>query len=282
MSHSTLSLQSKFKLASGHEIPRLGFGVAYGFGKDEDPAELTKPSVLEALKVGYRHLDTAQMYGNEALVGEAVRESGIQREDIFITSKVPAGQDPVQGVNDSLKAIGFNYLDLYLIHNPPAGTENRLKMYKGLLEAKAQGKIRDVGVSNFGVRHLEEIKNAGLELPAVNQLEIHPFCQQRPIVDFCRAHNIAIEAYCPIIRGKMDNPIIVELAKKYGKEPAQVLLRWSLQHDFIPLVRSSNPGRILSNTQIYDFVLEDEDVKKLDALDLGAKGAISWNPVNVE
>ncbi|CAL1708216.1 unnamed protein product [Somion occarium] len=260
MAASALTFQSTVKLLSGYEIPRLGFGVAYGFGKEEDPLELTKPGVLEALKVGYRHIDSAQLYRNEREVGEAVRESGLKREDVFVTSKVPDEGEPLASVDASLKALGFDYIDLYLIHSPPAGKENRLTKYKALLEAK---------------------REAGLELPSVNQVELHPFCQQRPIIEYCNKHNIAVEAYCPVIRGKLDDPVIVDIAKKHGKEPAQVLLRWSLQHDLIPLVRSSNPARILSNTQIYDFALDEDDVKRLDALDRGAEGAISWNPIDV-
>ncbi|CAL1708215.1 unnamed protein product [Somion occarium] len=281
MAASALTFQSTVKLLSGYEIPRLGFGVAYGFGKEEDPLELTKPGVLEALKVGYRHIDSAQLYRNEREVGEAVRESGLKREDVFVTSKVPDEGEPLASVDASLKALGFDYIDLYLIHSPPAGKENRLTKYKALLEAKRQGKVRTVGVSNYNIHHIEEIREAGLELPSVNQVELHPFCQQRPIIEYCNKHNIAVEAYCPVIRGKLDDPVIVDIAKKHGKEPAQVLLRWSLQHDLIPLVRSSNPARILSNTQIYDFALDEDDVKRLDALDRGAEGAISWNPIDV-
>ncbi|KAK7685357.1 hypothetical protein QCA50_011721 [Cerrena zonata] len=278
----TLTIESTVKLNSGYEIPRFGFGVAYGYGKVEDPLELTVPGVLEAFKVGYRHIDSAQLYRNEREVGQALRKSGIKREDVYITSKVPEDGDPTASIDASLAAFQFEYIDLYLIHSPPPGKETRLKLWRALLEAKKLGKIRSAGVSNYNIHHLEEIREAGLEIPSVNQIELQPFCQQKPIVEYCRKHDIAVEAYCPIIRGKMDDPVIVDIAKKHNKEPAQVLLRWSLQHGLIPLVRSSNPARILSNSQVYDFALDEDDMKRLDALDCGDEGAISWNPIHVQ
>ncbi|THG98279.1 hypothetical protein EW026_g3882 [Hermanssonia centrifuga] len=238
-----LSLATTRLLTSGHNIPILGFGVAYGFGKSEDPAELTKPCVLEAFKVGYSVL---------------------------------------AAVDASLKATKFDYLDLYLIHSPPSGTSRRIEAWRALVDAKKQGKIRSIGVSNYNVKHIEEIKKAGYELPSINQVELHPFCQQSPIVEYCHANNIVVEAYCPILRGKMDDPIIVDIAQKLNKEPAQVLLRWSLQRGFVPLVRSSNPTRIKSNAAVFDFELDEDDVNRLNGLDQDAEGAISWNPVDVE
>ncbi|KAH8102048.1 Aldo/keto reductase [Cristinia sonorae] len=290
---SSLTFQSTLRLSSGNQIPRLGFGAAFNFGKAEDVAAVSKPSLLEALRVGYRHIDTAQMYNNEIYVGQAVREFGLKREDVFITSKVPStSQDGLAAVDASLKDLGLDYIDLYLIHSPPRGKDARLKLWREILAAKKAGKIRSAGVSNFNERQLEEIKSAGLELPSVNQVELHPLCKQRPIVNYCNANSIAIEAYCPIIRGRLDNQqldpkfaslhkLVDSLAKKYERDYAQILLRWSLQKGFIPLVRSSNPARIASNAQIYDFDLTDEEVDALDALD-DENGHISWNPVNVE
>jgi len=149
-----------------------------------------------------------------------------------------------------------------------------------LLESKAAGKIRSVGVSNYNVHHIEEIKKAGYELPSVNQIELHPFLQQTEIVKYCNENNIVVQAYCPIVRGKMDNPTIAALATKYNRDPAHILLRWSLQKGFVPLPKSDTPSRIHSNVNLYDFELTEDDIQKLDALDLGKAGAISWNPVD--
>ncbi|KAH6914349.1 Aldo/keto reductase [Coprinopsis sp. MPI-PUGE-AT-0042] len=276
---SALSISSTAKLSSGYVIPLLGFGVY------QNQRSTTKNSCLEAFKAGYRHVDSARMYRNEEQVGEAVRESGLNREDLFITTKIASSdhgyESTKRGVEESLKKFGFDYVDLYLIHDPLSGKKRRLETYKALLEAKEAGKIRSVGVSNYGVHHLEEIKDAGLEAPTVNQLEIHPFCQQRPIVDYCKKSNIVVEAYCPILKGNMDHPVFEEIAKKNGnREPAQILIRWSLQKGFVPLPKSATPSRIHSNANLYDFELSQEDMEKLDALDQGDDGAISWNPVN--
>jgi len=175
-----------------------------------------------------------------------------------------------------------DYIDLFLIHNPHSGRERRLETYRALQEARAAGKIRSVGVSNYGVKHLHEIQEAGFEMPSVNQIELHPFCQQKPIVDYCRKHSIVIQAYCPLIRGKMDHPTITELAEKHRRDPAHILLRWSLQKGYVPLPKSATPARINSNAQLYDFALDVDDMAQLDALDRGSKGAVSWNPVDVD
>ncbi|KAL4074328.1 NADP-dependent oxidoreductase domain-containing protein [Scleroderma citrinum] len=257
-------------------MPLLGFGV---YQNDD-----AKPSVLEALRAGYRHIDSAQMYRNEGAVGEAVKASGIPREELFITTKCNStthGYDStLKGVDLSLARFGFDYIDLFLIHDPFSGAERRLATYRALLDAQAAGKIRSVGVSNYGVRHLNEIKNAGLPMPAVNQIELHPFCQHRPIVEYCRAHSIVVQAYCPLIRGRMDHPVIQEVARKHNRDPAQILIRWSLQKGFVPLPKSVTPTRIRSNAIVYDFELSPEDMGQLDSLDLGQEGAILWNPVD--
>ncbi|KII91988.1 hypothetical protein PLICRDRAFT_50441 [Plicaturopsis crispa FD-325 SS-3] len=272
----SFTFESTARLSSGYDIPLLGFGV---FQNND-----AKPSVAEALRVGYTHIDSAQMYKNEAQVGDAVRESGIDRSDLFITSKIlgvnQGYERTLASVEESLDEFDFDYLDLFLIHDPKPGKEKRLATYRALLEKRDEGKIRSVGVSNYGVRHLEEIREAGLELPAVNQIELHPRCQQKSIVAYCRAHNILVQAYSPIMRGNFDEPIIQKLAKKYSKEPAQILLRWSLQKGYNPLVKSATPARIQSNVQLYDFNLSNEDMAQLDSLDRGDKGALLWNPVS--
>ncbi|KAG1813793.1 NADP-dependent oxidoreductase domain-containing protein [Suillus variegatus] len=257
-------------------MPLLGFGVYQNF--------TTRASVLEALRAGFRHVDSAQAYRNEAAVGEAVRDSGIDRGELFITTKCISknhGYDStLKGVDESLAKFGFEYIDLFLIHDPYSGSERRLATYRALQDARDAGKIRSIGVSNYGIKHLEEIADAKYDMPAVNQIELHPFCQQRPIVDYCREHSIVVQAYCPIMRGKMDHPIIQTIAQNHGRDAAQVLLRWSLQKGFVPLPKSATPERIRSNTQLYDFELEPEEMEQLDGLDRGKEGSISWNPVD--
>ncbi|KAF8513844.1 NADP-dependent oxidoreductase domain-containing protein [Hysterangium stoloniferum] len=257
-------------------MPKLGLGVY----RNDD----CKPACLAALKDGYRHIDSARMYRNEKQVGEAVRESGIKREDIFITSKIASPDHGYEKclavVDESLLNFEFDYIDLYLIHDPLAGTEKRVATYRALLEAKKEGKIRTVGVSNYSVKHLEEIKEAGLETPAINQIELHPFCQQRPIVEYCAKNNIIVQAYCPLVRGKFDNPMLQAVSKKHSKDVAQVLVRWSLQKGLVPLPKSSQPSRVVSNADVYDFELDNGDMEAIDALDQGKAGAISWNPVD--
>lgn len=290
----TLTIKSAVKLTSGYSMPLLGFGVYQNYN--------AKPSVLEAFQVGYRHIDSAQAYKNEGAVGEAVRDSGIPREELFISgfhwipkcvtthislteatkcaSKTHGYDSTLKGVEESLARFGFDYIDLFLIHDPFSGAQRRLDTYRGLLDAQKAGKIRTVGVSNYGIKHLDEIKTAGLPMPAINQIELHPLCQQRPIVEYCRAHAIVVQAYCPIIRGQMGHLAIQAVANKYGRDPAQILIRWSLQNGFVPLPKSSTPNRIRSNAAVYDFELAPGDMEDLNALDLGKAGAVSWNPVD--
>lgn len=259
-------------------MPLLGFGV---YQMDE-----ALPHVLTAFKAGYRHVDSAQMYRNEEDVGKAVRQSGLAREDVFITTKCNSRshgyESTLRGVDESLRKFGFDYIDLFLIHDAYSGKEKRLATYKALLEARDAGKIRTVGVSNYGVKHLEEIAAAGFETPAVNQIELHPFCQQRPIVEYCKTHSIVVQAYCPVIRGQLNHPLFLRLAEKHNHDPAQIVLRWSLQKGFVPLPKSATTSRIYSNAELYDFELSTEEVAELDALDRGKEGAVSWNPVDAE
>ncbi|KAH8828558.1 NADP-dependent oxidoreductase domain-containing protein [Flagelloscypha sp. PMI_526] len=214
-------------------MPALGFGVFQ--------SSSAKSSVSEALRAGYRHIDSAQYYRNEAQVGQAVRESELSREDVFLTSKVLSYGAGYQGVHsavvESLKRFKFEYLDLFLLHDPNGGKRHRLASWKALLELKAAGKLRNTGVSNFGVKHLQEIKDAGMELPSVNQIELHPLCQQRPIVEFCLANDIVVQAYSPLLQGNLSHPMFSQIAEKHNKTPAQVVLRWSLQKGFVPVTQ---------------------------------------------
>lgn len=274
-----LSITSTVRLSTGYDMPRIGFGVYQNFSATE--------STLEALKAGYRLIDTAQVYRNEAHVAAAVRASGIDRKEVFIVtkcvSKTHGYESTKLGLDESLAKMKLDYIDLFLIHDPYSGKKLRLETYKALLEGKAAGKIRSVGVSNYNVKNMEEIVEAGYELPSVNQIELHPFCQQSPIVKYCKAHNIVVQAYCPIIRGKrMDHHVLQDLATKYARDPAQILLRWSLQSGYIPLPKSAMSSRIQSNIDLYGFELTSEEMEILDGLDCGKEGAVSWNPVNVD
>ncbi|KAF8838615.1 Aldo/keto reductase [Paxillus ammoniavirescens] len=270
-------------LNSGYPMPTIGLGVF----ENLECAEACEA----ALKVGYRMIDSARYYQNEAQVGEAVRKSNVPREDIFIISKIYhpdfGYEKTLDSVRESVEQLGCGYFDLYLIHSPHGGPEKRLATYRALLKAKSENLIRSVGVSNYGPTHIAEIENAGLELPAVNQIELHPFCQQRLIVSFCNTKGIIVQAYSPLVRGDvagkgngMDNVVVSEIAKKQAKSPAQVLIRWSLQKGLVPLPKSSSRSRIEENFKVFDFHLDGEDMAALDALDKGADGAVTWNPVD--
>ncbi|OCF39841.1 aldo-keto reductase [Kwoniella heveanensis CBS 569] len=277
-----LALDSSIKLASGHSIPRLGYGVYQARSTE------CENGVKDALKSGYRHIDSAQAYHNEDIVGRAVAASGVPRSEVFLTTKympshqvIPAS-DVYSVIQKSLKRIdnGGRYIDLMLIHAPFGGEQGRKNNWEALARAQKEGWIRDIGVSNFGVPHLKSLPSPK---PSINQIELHPFCQQREIVTYCHAQGIAVQAYSPLIRADKDrykNPVLVGIAEKYKKEVAQVLIRWSLQKGYIPLPKSVTPSRIKSNAEIYDFELDADDMKALDGLDEGAEGACTWNPVD--
>ncbi|KAG8927183.1 hypothetical protein FRC03_003548 [Tulasnella sp. 419] len=277
-----LAISSTVMLTSGHTMPALGLGVF----QNHDCADAIKTAV----DAGYRHIDSAIYYRNEKEVGEAVREAvaesggNLKREDLFITSKIMSqnhGYDnTIKTVQQSLKRFKLDYLDLFLIHDPYSGTQKRLQTWRALIKLRDEGKLMTVGVSNYGQHHIEEIKSAGLETPAVNQLELHPWCQQRSLVEYCFRNNIAVQAYSPLTKGvHLKDPVLVKLAKKHNKDTAQILIRWSLQKGFICLPKSSTPARVISNSQVYDFELDAEDMRTLDSLDQGADGAVTWHPV---
>jgi len=260
------------------KIPRLGFGVF------KAPQDVTVNACLEALKAGYRHIDTAQAYHNEAEVGEAIRKSNIPREEIFVTTKIanPGGstEKSYKQCLASVEKMGLDYVDLFLIHSPVSGLEARKEVWAALEQLQKDGKTKSIGVSNFGVHHLEELKGyATVFPPAVNQIELHPWFQQKDIVKWCKDNGVVVEAYCPIVRNKKkDDPILNEIAKKYGKTTTQVLIRWSLQQGWVPLPKSEATERIKANADIYDFELSKEDDQKLKDLDQGREGGISWQP----
>jgi len=270
---------------SQHKIPQIGFGVYLS------PKDVCVKSCKKAFDAGYRHIDTAQYYANEEQVGQALAESGLPRKDVYITSKVLSPAEDVESTYEKVaesveKLAGKDgYADLFLVHSPNGGKEARKTMWLALVLAQDRGKVRDIGVSNYGIQHIEEMSTIHVEevsttrkdavLPVVNQIELHPWCQQREIVEYCKDHDIVIEAYCPIVRNeKANDDTLVGIAKKHDKEPNQVLIRWSLQKGFVPLPKSDTPSRIVTNADVYGFELDKEDMDKLDGLDQGAKGAI--------
>jgi methylglyoxal/glyoxal reductase len=259
-----LTLKSSAKLNNGVEIPYLGLGVY-----QSPPGEITLRAVKYALKIGYRQIDTAELYGNEKDVGRALRESGIRREDVFITTKVwnsHQGYDStLYACEGSLGRLGLSYVDLYLIHWPVQGLGD--ETWRAMIKLLHQGKARAIGVSNYSIRELNELLEKSDIVPAVNQVEFHPFLYQEELLRFCKNNNIQLEAYSPLTRGKrLNHPKILELAKKYNKTPAQVLIRWSLQHNVIVIPKSIHEARIKENSQVFDFQLEPKDMKLLDSL----------------
>jgi diketogulonate reductase-like aldo/keto reductase len=260
-----LTLESKAKLNNGVEIPYLGLGVY-----QSPPGEITLRAVRYALKIGYRHIDTAELYGNEMDVGRALLESGIRRDDVFITTKVwnsHQGYDStLYACERSLGRLGLSYVDLYLIHWPVQGLGD--ETWRSMIKLLRQGKARAIGVSNYSIRELNElIDKSDVVVPAVNQVEFHPFLYQEELLQFCKNNKIQLEAYSPLTRAKrINHPSVVEMAKKYGKTPAQVMIRWSLQHDVIVIPKSIHEHRILENSQVFDFQIESKNMKLLDSM----------------
>jgi len=253
-------------LNNGVEIPQLGLGVF-----QVDPAA-TKRITLDALEVGYRHIDTAEMYRNEAEVGQAVRESSIDRADIFVTSKLnnpfhhpDQVRSAFQGTLDSLD---IGYVDLFLIHWPlPKSDVDYLDTWKAMEGLLDGGLVRAVGVSNFQVAHLQRLLDGASIVPAVNQIELHPYLTQNELRDFDRAHGIATEAWSPIARGKvLDDPVVTAIAADIGRTPAQVVLRWQLQRGEIIFPKSNSRSRIEENFALFDFTLSDEQIAAVSAL----------------
>ena len=259
-------------LNSGHSIPQLGLGVWA-----VDPSD-TERVVLEAMELGYRHIDTAAAYGNEEGVGKAIAASGLPRGDIFVTTKLPNHEHGTDVVRDSLRAsldrLGLDYVDLYLIHWPVPSGNRYVETWQTFEELAAEGLIRSIGVSNFLPEHLDRLLSETDTVPAVNQIELHPIFQQRDVVEYCRANGIQIEGWSPLGSGKYDlggMPAIAAAAEAHGKTPAQVVLRWHLQRDVIVFPKSSHPERLRQNFELFDFELTDEELAAIDALDRGER-----------
>jgi len=265
----SFTIQSRVRLSNGVEIPRFGLGVY-----QSPPGRITQDVVKYALKTGYRHIDTAYIYGNESDVGKALHDSRIHRDEVFITTKLwntrDVGYDSaLRSCEDSLRRLGLAYVDLYLIHWPVRGIgNNTIEIWKAMVHLLREGKARAIGVSNFSIDDLKQILNDSDVLPAVNQVEFHPFLYQKDLLSFCDRNSIQLEAYSPLTRGRrLNHPTIVNIAKNYdNKTPAQILIRWSLQHNLVVIPKSIHEHRILQNSQVFDLELRAEDMKFLDSL----------------
>ena len=267
------------QLNDGHTIPQLGFGVF-----QIDPAE-TAQAVAEALEVGYRHIDTAEMYGNEQEVGEAVRASGLDREEVFVTSKLNNGfhrpDDARRAFDGTLSELGFDYVDLFLIHwpLPTLYDGDYVSTWKTLEEFQRDGRARSIGVSNFQVAHLERLAAECDVVPAVNQIELHPYLLNEEVRAHGEANGIATQAWSPIAQGAvLDDPVVTAIADRVGRSPAQVVLRWHLQRGSIVFPKSTTPARIRENFELFDFELDAGDIEQIDALDRGEGGRTGPNP----
>jgi len=266
-------------LNDGNEIPQLGFGVY------QIEPENTAEAVGRALEIGYRHVDTAEMYGNEKEVGEAIRASGLDRSDVFVTSKLSnAFHEPDEArraFDTTLSDLGFDYVDLFLIHwpLPTAYNGDYVSTWKALEGFKADGRARSIGVSNFQVEHLERLAAETETVPAVNQIEVHPYLTNETVRGYGREHGIATEAWSPIAQGAvLDDPTIGEIAEKVGKTPAQVVLRWHIERGDIVFPKSVTPARMEENFRLFDFELDGPDVEAISALDKGEDGRTGPHP----
>jgi 2,5-diketo-D-gluconate reductase A len=267
------------ELNDGHTIPQLGFGVF-----KIPPAE-TERAVAVALEVGYRHIDTAEMYRNEEGVGQAVRRSGLDRGEVFVTSKLNNGfhrpDDARVAFDGTLKTLGFDYVDLFLIHwpLPTLYGGDFVSTWRTLEEFHADGRARSIGVSNFQVHHLERLAAETETVPAVNQIEAHPYLTNDEVRAYDREHAIATEAWSPIAKGRLlDDATITAIADRLGRTPAQVTLRWHLQRGDIVFPKSTTPSRIRENFEIFDFELSEEDMAAISALDRGEAGRTGPHP----
>jgi 2,5-diketo-D-gluconate reductase A len=267
------------ELNNGDSIPQLGFGVF------QIEPEDTARAVEEALKVGYRHIDTAEMYGNESGVGEGIRASGLDRSDVYVTSKLNNGfhhpGDARRAFERTLGELGFEYVDLFLIHWPlPTRYDGDfVSTWRTLEDFEGDGRSRSIGVSNFQVAHLERLAEETDTVPAVNQVELHPYFQNEEVRAYGETHGIATEAWSPIAQGAvLDDPVITGIADRLGRSAAQVVLRWHIQRGNVVIPKSVTPERIRENFELFDFELEPGDMAQIDGLDRGEAGRTGPHP----
>ncbi|KAG8527852.1 uncharacterized protein KY384_006768 [Bacidia gigantensis] len=288
MAQSAYSLSSTVKVNNGSSIPLIQLGVYMVSGQ-----ETMNHAVHTALGAGYRGIDSAEWYQNEREVGRAVRsflsspdnKASLRREDIEFTTKLKSNisySATRKSIKRSIEESGLGYIDLYLLHSPYGGKSKRLECWRAVEDAIGEGEIKIGGVSNFGIKHLEELLASTPRVtPAVNQVEIHPFNTQSKLSKFCQKKGIVVQAWGPLVRGmRMEHHTISSLAKKYTCSPAQLLIRWSLQHGYVPLPKSVTPHRIIENGQVHDVEIEAFDMEKLDALDEHL--VTDWDPTNTD
>ena len=266
---------------SGNTVPRIGLNdentmPVLGLGVGELSDSETEHSVSTALELGYRLIDTAAVYGNEAAVGRAIAASGIPRAELFITTKLAVADEGFQGAQDAVKAslerLGLDYLDLYLIHWPVPAHGKYIDSFGGMMRSQADGHIKSIGVCNFNVEHLNDVVDLAFFVPAVNQIELHPLLNQAELRAVNAEHGVVTEAYSPLGVGKvLENPVVTAIAASYGKSPAQVVIRWNLQLGNVVIPRSSSAERISENLDVFGFELSTEDMDALNGLNDGTR-----------
>lgn len=256
-------LKDSATLSNGIQMPWIGLG-SYKM----NDGDVVESSVKHAIHTGYRSIDTAAFYGNEEGIGKAVKESGVSREELFITTKVwntNQGYEPtLQAFEESRKKLGLEYLDLYLIHWPVKGQYK--ETWRAIEHLYKEGFARAIGVCNFKVHHLKDLVEDCSIMPMVNQVEFHPLLSQKEVLSYCKENRIQLEAWSPLMQGNLDIPLLNELSEKYGKSPAQIVLRWDLQHGVVTIPKTVTPRRIEENADIFDFELSSEDMDKIDSL----------------
>ena len=271
-------MNEKFKVLNNDvKIPSIGFGT-YKSGNDDETAKIVK----YALEVGYRQIDTASFYGNEVGVGRGIKESSVKREDIFLVTKLwnsdHGYENTIKAFNRSLENLQVEYIDLYLIHWP---NKLNLETWRAFEDLYNAGKVRAIGVCNFKIGHLEELKKEAKIMPMVNQIEIHPLSSKENMLKYCNENNIQLVAWSPIMRGKLSsNELINDLAKKYKKTIVEIVLRWHIQRGVVPIPKSSNEERIKENFNIFDFNLSEDDMEAINSLNEGDSVSVTGGPEN--
>ena len=268
--------QLYMKMNDGYKIPVVGLGTW-----KSEPGEATYKAVLDSINAGYRHIDTARAYDNEADVGRAVQDADISRKDLFITTKLwnrhQGYDEAIEACEKSLARLGCDYIDLYLIHWPLKDKRN--ESWRALIELQKKGLCRSIGVSNFTIDNLKELEDKFEVIPAANQVEFHPYHYQKDLLEYCNSKNIIIEAYSPLVHAKrMDEERLVAISEEIGKTPAQILIRWAMQRGMVVLPKSVNEGRIVENFSVFDFEISDSLMKRLD--DLDERYVTCWDPHN--